>query len=86
MLNRNQKYWQEKALLMIADYTPQLKALPKEQQKQIADSIGTMAESYYRTVMEQNQSDPMSEMTAREFTEEMMQKALMQKAENLKQR
>ena len=87
MLNRNQKYWITKAEAMIEDYTPELKTkLSKQELKALTEHIGKIAEKDYRNQLELTETDPMAEMTAREFTEQMMQTMLNQKLEEIQQK
>lgn len=86
MINRNLKYWQEKAWLMVEDYTPELQQLiPKRKIKKLTDQIGALAEKYYRNVLETMQVDIQTEMMAREFTEQAMQEMLNQKLQEIQQ-
>lgn len=69
---------------MIEDYTPELKGLmSKAELKKLTNHIGTMAEKDYRSQLEMTEVDPMSEMTAREYTEEMMKSMLYRKLSEL---
>ena len=87
MLNRNQKYWIEKASLMVEDYAPELTELMSKQElKKLTNHIGIVAEKDYRNQLEQTEAYPISEMTAREFTEQMMQTMLNQKLEETQQK
>ena len=83
-MNRDLEYWQEKASMMVEDYTPELQKLMTETEvKELTDLIGTRAEKDYLNQPEQAETDPMSEMIAREFIEQMMQEMLQQKLKSL---
>lgn len=81
---RDLKYWQEKAALMVEDYTPELsELLSKKELKEVTDRIGRMAERDYRDRLATKQADAMEESIAREFTEEMMEEQLYSKRKEL---
>lgn len=87
MLNRNQKYWIEKVSLMAEDYTPGLQnLLSKQELKELATHLGTIAEKDYRNQLAQTEAGPMSEMTAREFTEQMILQMLQAKEQETLQK
>lgn len=87
MLNRNQKYRIEKVSLMAEDYTPGLQnLLSKQELKELVTHLGTIAEKDYRNQLAQTEVDPMSEMTAREFTEQMILQMLQAKEQETLQK
>ena len=60
-----------------------MESLSENEMKALTDKTGRAAERYYRDLLSTAQTDPMSEMTAREFTEQMIREILEAKSEKL---
>ena len=80
MAYRNKEYWTEKVEMMIEDYAPELTELMKKVElTEFIRHIATIATIDYDNQLETKETDPMSEMIAREYTEELIKEKLHQK-------
>ena len=80
MAYRNKEYWTEKVEMMIEDYTPELTELMKKAElTEFIRHIATIATKDCNNQLETKETDPMSEMIAREYTEELIKEKLHQK-------
>ena len=80
MAYRNKEYWTEKVEMMIEDYAPELTELMKKVElTEFIRHIATIATTDYDNQLETKETDPMSEMIAREYTEELIKEKLHQK-------
>ncbi len=82
---RDQEYWTEKVELMIEDYNPRLPSLmEKKELTQFTEMVARQAEKSYRQILsKEEETNPMTEMSARENAEELIEEMLNKKQREL---